>query len=259
MLPCPYLIELLTPKIPTPEVSVEKMNLFAERYCRILDSGNALSIPDNPMGQPRVGALEAIDFCGLSLDPQRIVMNLNTFHSKKALDGMLTRAAELGLMYLLVVRGDGGPEHQKLDPQGIGGKANVATSIDLIRYINATYSGKFITGAAYNQYNRMPFETERLGKKIAAGARFVVTQPVIGKDSNVESLAEFGIPVIVEAWMSENVDLLYKSVRKAPGEQAEGYDPVENLKAIHSAYPENCVYLSMLSFKKDWNTLLPRL
>ena len=58
--------------------------------------------------------------------------------------------------------------------------------------------------------------------------------------------------------MSEKVDLLLKSVRREGDERAEDYDPVKNLEILHDAYPENCVYLSMLSFKQDWKRILPR-
>lgn len=255
----PYLIEILTPKKEALEDIEESMSFFAERYNRIVDSGCGLSIPDNPMGQPRYSALEAIEFCGLPILPERTVMNLNTFHTKAQLDALLKAASNLGLKYLLVVRGDGGPALPKLNPESIGGKKNVATSMDLIGYINTAFSGLFITGAAFNQYNRVPFETDRLRQKIDAGAKFIITQPVIGKDPNVDLLEGFDIPVVIEAWMSQNVELLFKSVRRQKEESVEAYDPVKNLKTLHDAYPENCVYLSLLSFKKDWKTILPRL
>jgi methylenetetrahydrofolate reductase (NADPH) len=254
-----YLIEILTPLRSTPDSVEEKMHLFAERYRRIIDSESGVSIPDNPMGRPRYSALEAIDLSGLPIDPERMVMNLNTFHTKEELDGLLKKASNAGLRYLLIVRGDGGPELPKLNPESIGGKKNVATSIDLLRYINTTYPDLFVTGAAFNQYNPMPFETDRLRQKIDAGAKFVITQPVIGKDPNVDLLKDFDIPIVIEAWMSKNIDLLYKSVRKKKDEGAEGYDPFENLKTLHNAYPKNCVYLSLLSFKQEWKTLLPNL
>ncbi len=76
--------------------------------------------------------------------------------------------------------------------------------------------------------------------------------------SNAE-IKEFNIAVVVEAWMSYNIDLLYKSVGKEKDEKAENYDPLKNLKALHESYPECCVYLSMLSFKQDWQEILPRL
>jgi methylenetetrahydrofolate reductase (NADPH) len=235
------------------------MGSFADRYRRAMDSRCGVSIPDNPMGQPRYSALEAINFCGLPIEPERTVMNLNTFHTKLELDALLKTAWNVGLKYLLVVRGDGGPALPKLNPESIGGTKNVASSIDLLGYINREFAGAFITGAAFNQYNPMPFETNRLKQKIDAGAKFVITQPVIGKDPNVDLLAAFDTCVVVEAWMSKNLDLLYKSVRKEKEEKAVGYDPFKNLQILHDAYPENCVYLSILNFREDWETRLPKL
>jgi 5,10-methylenetetrahydrofolate reductase len=255
----PYLVELLTPKRSNDDQFDSLLDRFAERYRRIIDAGCGISIPDNPMGQPRLGALESFDLRDLSVDSEKVVMNLNTFHSKSELDGLLQRAATANIKYILVVRGDGGPLLPKLDSKSIGGKRSVATSIDLIGYINKEYADQYITGAAFNPYNPMPFELDRMKQKIDAGAKYAVTQPVIGKDNSVDMLKNFGITIIVEAWMSENIDLLYRSVRKKKDEKAENYDPVENLKALHSFYPECSVYLSMLSFKQDWQNILPRI
>jgi methylenetetrahydrofolate reductase (NADPH) len=259
MFPVPYLIEILTPKKGSPDTVGEDMQRFAERYSTVLAAGCGVSVPDNPMGQPRYGALDAIQHGKLPVRPDRMVLNLNTFHTKAELDRLLTNAAQAGLRYLLVVRGDGGPQLPKLDPQLIGGSKTVTTSSDLIRYVHAQYPGLFITGAGFNQYNPKMFETEKLRRKIEAGAKFVITQPVIGRDSNVEPLKQFDIPVVIEAWMSKNVALLLKSVRSQEPENVAAYDPVSNLKTLHELYPDNCVYLSMLGFKQDWRVVLPRL
>jgi methylenetetrahydrofolate reductase (NADPH) len=254
-----YIVELLSPKRSAGDQMDHMLERFSERYRRIIQAGCGLSVPDNPMGQPRLGALESIDLCGLSVDPEKIVMNLNTFHTKNELDGLLQKAAEAKLKYILVVRGDGGPLLSKLDAKSIGGKRSVATSIDLIGYLNKKYPARFITGAAFNPYRPMPMELDRLKQKIDAGAEFVVTQPIIGKDENVDKLKNLNIDVVVEAWMSNNIDLLYKSVGKEKDLAAESYNPIESLKALHESYPECCVYLSMLSFKKNWQDILPRL
>jgi 5,10-methylenetetrahydrofolate reductase len=190
------------------------LDRFAERYRRIIDAGCGVSIPDNPMGQPRLSALESFDLRDLSVDSAKVVMNLNTFHSKNELDGLLQRAAKANLKYILVVRGDGGPLLSKLDSKSIGGDKSVATSIDLIRYINMEYGDQFITGAAFNPYNPKPFELNRMEQKIDAGAKYAVTQPIIGKDEHVDRLKDFNIAVVVEAWMSINIHLLYRSVGK---------------------------------------------
>ena len=259
MFDCPYLIEILTPKRSNVQPMEGQMKTFAAKYCRTVASGNGVSIPDNPMGQPRYSALEAIEFCRLPVDPARTVINLNTFHAKEELDRLLRAAAEIDLKYLLVVRGDGSSALPKLEPRAIGGTGSVATSIDLIRYIHKRYPHQFVTGVAFNQYSPISFETDRLRQKIEAGARFVVTQPVIGKDPNVDLLGNFNMPVIIEAWMSKKVDLLYKSVRKEKEERAQGYDPVDNLRILHDSYPDNTIYLSMLSFSQDWQPILPKL
>jgi hypothetical protein len=96
-------------------------------------------------------------------------------------------------------------------------------------------------------------------QKIDAGAKYVVTQPIIGEDESVNKLKDFNMDVVVEAWMSNKIDLLYKSVGKEKDEKAEKYDPIENLKTLHESYPGCCVYLSMLSFKQDWQQILPML
>ena len=255
----PYLIELLSPKRSADDQFEALLDRFAERYRRIIDAGCGVSIPDNPMGQPRLGALESFDLRDLSVDSNKVVMNLNTFHTKNELDGLLRKAAKASLKYILVVRGDGGPLLPKLDAKSIGGSKSVATSIDLIRYINHEFSGQFITGAAFNPYNPMPFELNRMKQKIDAGAKFAVTQPIIGRDKSVEMLQDLNIAIVIEAWMSENIDLLYRSVGKNKDEKTEKYDPVENLKALHKFYPQCSVYLSMLSFKQEWHKILPRL
>jgi methylenetetrahydrofolate reductase (NADPH) len=255
----PYLIELLSPKRSNDHQFYSLLDRFAERYRRIIDAECGVSIPDNPMEQPRLGALESFDLRDLPVDSEKVVMNLNTFHTKNELDGLLQKAAKVNLKYILVVRGDGGPLLPKLDAKSIGGSKSVTTSIDLIRYINTEYSNQFITGAAFNPYNPMPFELNRMRQKIDAGARYAVTQPIIGKNENVDKLKDLNIPVVVEAWMSDNIDLLFKSVGKKKDEKAEKYDPVENLNALHEFYPKSCVYLSMLSFKQDWKKILQRL
>ena len=199
MLNYSYLVELLSPKRSADAQIEILLDRFAERFRRIMDAGCGISIPDNPMGQPRLGALESIYLRDLSVDPEKVLMNLNTFHTKSDLDGLLEKAAKANLKYILVIRGDGGPLLPKLDAQSIGGKLSVATSIDLIRYINKEYSGQFVTGAAFNPYKPMPFELNRMKQKIDAGAKYVVTQPIIGKDENVDRLKEFNIAVVVEA------------------------------------------------------------
>lgn len=258
MFEIPYLIEILTPRYTDEGYSEGLLTRFGERLDRIMQAGCGVSIPDNPMGNLRMGALDAIASQKLGIDPQRVVVNLNTFHHKDELDQILAKAAAAGIRFLLVVRGDGGPELSRLEPASIGGRFNVATSAELISYINRAWSGTFVTGAAFNHYNPIEVELQRLEKKIAAGAGFIVSQPVVGNDARISRLHAYGIPVVVEAWMSRNIELFARSVGDDSLEISD-YDPYANLNLLHRSFPGSCMYLSMLNFDEQFELLLPAL
>lgn len=252
----PYIIELLTPKKTDGPYPEQLLHRFGERFNRSMQAGCAVSIPDNPMGNLRMGALETIELLGLSFDPERLVINLNTFHHKDELDEILETALRTGVRFLLVVRGDGGPALSRLEPTSIGGRFNVASSTDLINYINRAYPNTFVTGAAFNHYNPIKVELKRLDKKIGAGARYIVTQPVIGSDSRLDQLRTRNIPLVVEAWMSHNIELFSQSVGDDTLSVTD-YDPVNNLQILHDSFPDSCIYLSMLNFNEKFEGLLP--
>lgn len=252
----PYIIELLTPKKTDDPYPERLLHRFGERFNRSMEAGCAVSIPDNPMGNLRMGALETIELLGLSFDPKRLVINLNTFHRKDELDQILETALQAGVRFLLVVRGDGGPALSRLEPASIGGRLNVASSADLIDFINRAYPGKFVTGAAFNHYNPIEIELKRLAKKIRAGARYIVTQPVIGREERLDQLKALEIPLVVEAWMSNNIELFSRSVGDSTLSIAD-YDPVDNLQLLHNDFPDSCIYLSMLNFNEKFEELLP--
>ena len=251
----PYIIELLTPKKTDDTYPERLLTRFGERFNRAMRAGCAVSIPDNPMGNLRMGGLETIEMLGLSFNPDRLVINLNTFHHKDELDEILGAALQVGIRYLLVVRGDGGPALSRLDPASIGGKFNVASSADLIDYINRVFPGKFVTGAAFNHYKPIGVEIKRLDEKIKAGARYIVTQPVIGNDSRLDQLRERDIPLVVEAWMSRNIELFSQSVGDALS--VADYDPLANLHVLHNSFSDSCIYLSMLNFNENFEEVLP--
>jgi methylenetetrahydrofolate reductase (NADPH) len=252
----PYVIELLTPK-QSDEDFEARLEVFAERYRRILDEGAVVSIPDNPMGNVHFTALEVVEFLDLPLDPERTLLHLNSFHLKTDLDAFLRGAADRGVKNVLVVSGDGGPKLPRLEPSDVGIDAKTVTSIVLLQYIAREFPGAFTCGVAFNQYEPAEYELGRLERKFEAGARFVITQPVIGEDSVVASLKRFGTPVFIGAWMSKRVDLLLECVGLEPRAD-EQYDPAENLALLHRVYPDFGLYLALLGFKREWSDLLTR-
>ena len=95
-----------------------------------------------------------------------------------------------------------------------------------------------------------------MDRKIKAGATFIVTQPIIKKDSIIDELLEkySDIPVIIEAWMSRKIHLLSEAVGYDIPEDTQ-FDPIETLKMIHQMYPQCGVYLSLLGFKTQYHLI----
>jgi len=253
----PYIIELLTPK-QSDEDFEHKLEVFAQRYRRILDSGAIVSVCDNPLGNIHFTAMEVVGFLGLPLDPQCTLLHLNSFHRKVDFDLFLRYARERGLRYLLVVSGDGGPRLTRLEPSDLGLDTNTATSVELLRYIEREHGGFFTCGVAFNQYEPVKEEREKLHRKLDAGARFIITQPVIAADAGVEGLRIEGVPVFVGAWMSKHIDPLCECIGvKKP--ESSNYEPEFNLARIHDRFSSWGIYLSQLGFKRPWDNLLTRM
>ena len=187
----PYIIELLTPK-QSDEDFETKLEEFSQKYKRILDEGATVSICDNPLGNIHFTAMEVVGFLHLAFPPERTLLHLNSFHRKVDFDGFLREAHERGLKYILVVSGDGSPRLPRLEPEELGITAKTVTSVEMLRYIESEYPGHFSCGVAFNQYEPLAHEREKLRRKIDAGARFVITQPVIGREESVAALQEHG-------------------------------------------------------------------
>lgn len=253
----PYIIELLTPKQSDPDFE-QKLDVFARRYRRILDSGAIVSVCDNPLGNIHFTAMEVVGFLGLPLDPECTLLHLNSFHRKVDFDLFLRYARERGLRYLLVVSGDGGPRLTRLEPADLGLDTKTATSVELLRYIEREHGGFFTCGVAFNQYEPVKEEREKLHRKLEAGARFIITQPVIAADARVEGLRIEGVPVFVGAWMSRHIDPLCECIGVKKPESSD-YNPVFNLARIHDRFSSWGIYVSQLSFKRPWEGLLTRM
>ena len=93
-------------------------------------------------------------------------------------------------------------------------------------------------------------------RKIEAGACFIVTQPIIEQNAQVDRLlAEYpDIPVTVEAWMSKKLNLLSDAIGYEIKEDVQ-YDPIATLKMLHQIYPQCGVYLSLVGFKTQYDLI----
>ncbi|MBN1834410.1 MAG: methylenetetrahydrofolate reductase [Spirochaetales bacterium] len=253
----PYLVEILTPK-QSEEDFEASLPVFRERYNRIVHEGHIVSVPDNPLGNLHFTALEVIQYDELEIKPRQFLLHLNTFHRKVDLDGMLEQADEMGVQSILCISGDGGPRLPKLEPEDLNMQAKSVTSVELLRYIESAYPGRFNLGVAFNQYEPLDHELKKLDSKLEAGARFVATQPVLGENASIRELLRRDLPVYLGAWMSRNVRLLEDCVGYPVDDLVADYDPAENLRRLQEDYRVAGYYLSLLSFKGSWESILPQ-
>lgn len=248
-----YHIEVLTPKQNTEDLDGD-LAKFADKFNLVMDAGYVVCITDNPMGNVSFQATDIIPELGLTPKPGQLSLHLNTFHTPADLHKMLDTAAELGVKDILVISGDGNERLSKLQPAQLGLTCNVVTSVELTAYIRKNWPGVFSLGVAFNPYEPQDHELEKMRHKIEAGAEFICTQPVLGKDDRVLALAQFGLPVFVECWMSKKLHLLSECVGYTIPEDTP-YDPMKNLKELQSIYAGHGMYLAMIGYKTQFPLL----
>jgi len=248
-----YHIEVLTPKQATEDLEGD-LEKFGKKLHNVMAAGYVACITDNPMGILSFQATEVLPELGLQPKPGQLSIHLNTFHTREDLHQILETAAGLQIKDLLVLTGDGHERMPKLRPDGLGLSCNSVTSVELLGYIRRTFPGTFSLGVAFNPYEPQDHELEKLQRKIAAGAEFICTQPVLGRDERVLSLKQFGLPVFVECWMSRKLHLLSECVGYTIPEDTP-YDPMANLKELQTIYSGFGMYLAMLGFKTQYPAL----
>ena len=250
-----YLVEVLTPKQASEDIEGD-LQKFAEKYQAALAHDFVVCITDNPMSMLSFTALETIEATNVPVNPERLLIHLNTFHRKQDLDAMLRSMADKGIKYLLVVSGDGDERLHRLEPQEVGYEVNTVTSVELMKYIEREYPKAFHFGVAFNHYEPQEHEREKMRRKLDAGAGFVITQPVIRRHDNVDWLRSLGLPIVAEAWMSKRIDLVAECVGYKLSDEELQYDPIANLRTLKTHYPDFGFYLALLGMKKQVNEVL---
>lgn len=253
--PSGFHIEIIPPKQDSLKLE-EDLQLFASKFERVMQSGFSASITDNAMGLLAFQGHECIEELGLKARPGQVLIHLNTFHTRRNLDEILEACERLGVRSVLAVSGDGSPRLPKLKPADLEADGTAAaTSVELTRFIRR-HCPLIAVGVAFNPYEPEAHEFEKLRRKLDAGASFVITQPVIGRNAVVDRLlAEYpGLPVTVEAWMSKKLFLLSDVVGYAIPEDT-AFDPVGTLGELRGIYPSCGFYLSLLGFKTQYQAI----
>lgn len=250
-----YHVELLPPRQDSVEME-EDLTRFSRRWERVIEAGHCVCVVDNAMGILRFQGTELIEELGLPVEPEGVMIHLNTFHTKENLDEILTKCSEVGIRHLLLVSGDGGERMPRLSPEDVGsGEVDAVTTVELLKYVEREHPGVFNTGVAFNPYEPEDHELDKLERKIQAGARFIVTQPLIERHHLVDRVMEkYGLPLFIGAWMSKKLHKLTDCIGYEIPANAR-YDPLKNLKELQTRYPECGYSLSLLGFKNQFRLL----
>ncbi len=248
-----YIIEL-TPVKQKADKLLERLETFRNKYHQVIEAGHCVSIPDNPMGHLAFQCTELIEEFSLPVPENRVLCHLNTFHTREDIDSILESCRKLGIRNVLIISGDGSDRLPRLKPEHVGADTDSVTSIELAKYVSTKYNGTFNLGVAFNQYEPREYEFEKLDRKIDAGARFVITQPVVGREEVIEKLREYEIPVFLEAWMSTNTNLLADAIGYDIPPEYE-HEPLEVLKKLVKNYPDCGFYTALLKFKSQFPEL----
>ncbi len=243
----------------SPDNLTDRLERFATRYRRILESGHGICLTDNALGKIAFQGHELIEYFELPVLPGRVMVHINTFHTQKELHEILDACARLGVDELLVVSGDGSSRQSRLKPSDVDvPEVMTVTSVELLRYLKRNYGSQFRYGAVFNPYEPPEHEQEKLKRKLAAGAEFIITQPVLEPSPILDELSRIpSVPLYLEAWMSSNIGLLNQCVGyELPTQSA--FDPMETLRRLQHAYPQSDMYLALLNFKTQFDHLMSR-
>ena len=252
-----YHVEILPPKQDSEKLDAD-LELFATKFNRVMTSGFCACLTDNAMGHLAFQGTEMIEELGLEPKKDLVMIHLNTFHTKEDTDRILKTCKKQGIRQLLVISGDGSDRLPKLAPSDIGATGTESvTSVELLKYIVKNYPGDFELGVAFNPYEPEEHEFEKMERKMAAGATFIITQPVIENHPVVDKLLKKypKVPVIVEAWMSKKIDLLSEAVGYEIKTSQDPFDPIATLKILHRNYKKCGIYLSLLGFKTQYDLI----
>lgn len=137
-------------------------------------SFHAFSTASNPVAKPRMSAMVFAHLIQKATGRRAILHFTIRDHNRLGLQSELWGAKALGIDTVIAVTGDPSAAHADEKTSTVG-DLNVYDLISLARD-----SGLF-TGAVLDfrpEVNGLEYESQRLEKKVEAGCRFIVTQPV---------------------------------------------------------------------------------
>ncbi|WDP90267.1 MAG: methylenetetrahydrofolate reductase [Desulfobacter sp.] len=157
---------------------------------------HGFSVASNPVARPRMSAMAFSHLLRKETGKPAILHFTVRDHNRLGLQAELWGARALGIDTIIAVTGD--PSGKKRAHPAAG-----VNDLSVFEMIALGRASGVCTGAVLDwrpEVNGMDHECRRIEKKVAAGARFIVTQPVYDEDTALElkkGLAHIRVPVIM--------------------------------------------------------------
>ena len=157
---------------------------------------NAFSVATNPVAKPRMSAMALCSLIQQRTGRSAILHCTTRDHNRLSLQGLLWGARALGIETVLVTTGDFVALRDR-------GTTTDVRDIDLFGLLSMATEAGLRAGVVLDPHpesDGLPLAVERLARKMDAGARFVVTQPVYDAalaDTLADATRRIGLPLIM--------------------------------------------------------------
>ncbi len=202
------LVEVMPPKGPRPEPV-----LAALESCRGIPI-DGFSVPTNPVARPYLDALTLCTLVSRRMDRPSLLHCTTRDHNRIGLQSLLWGAKVSGIETVVAASGDA---VGTVDSDSV----TAVRDIDVFGLVRLCREEGFQTGVVFDPRwddGGIEIEVERMRRKVAEGAQFVITQPIYDDataDSIHSKLSGCGIPVmmgILPLYSPKHAEYLHRNV-----------------------------------------------
>lgn len=183
-------IEVVPPTGNDPDSLLEKLNALSH-----LDF-QAFSVAYNPVAKPKMSALVFTHLIQKTCQKKAILHLTVRDHNRLGLQSELWGAKALGIETVIAVSGD--PSAPEADQ-----RTSTVCDLNVFDLVSMIRDSDLGAGAVFDfrpEVDGMAHETERLKRKVGAGAEFIVTQPIYDEQTAQQIYAatnDLNVPVIM--------------------------------------------------------------
>jgi methylenetetrahydrofolate reductase (NADPH) len=183
-------VEVVPPAGPDAEPSLAALKAISDLPF------DGFSVATNPIAKPRMSALALSALLQQHTGKAATLHCTTRDHNRLSLQGLLWGARALGINTVLAATGD-------FVSLGVGTHTTTVRDVDVFALVRMARDAGLHAGVVLDprpESDRLDYEINRLEHKVAAGAQFVVTQPIFDEASAqrlYQATKHVGIPVIL--------------------------------------------------------------